>query len=87
MKSIHQQVKEIRLAKGWTQERLANESGLVQEAISRFENGEKGATMGTLSRLATALGKEIEFTELAEPNLVSSKKSNAKGAKRPKQII
>ena len=69
MKDIHQQVKEIRLAKGFTQQQLAEKSGVVQEAISRFEKGEVGATMATLVKLATALGKEVDFTELAEPHL------------------
>lgn len=69
MKSIYQQVKEIRLAQGFTQKQLALEAGLVQEAISRLEKGEKGATMKTLIRVARALGKKIVFTELAEPFL------------------
>lgn len=73
MKSIQQQVKEIRLHKGWSQERLALEAGMVQEAISRFESGYKGANMDTLISIAAALGKQIIFTELAEPNLVTNK--------------
>lgn len=69
MKRVHQQVKEIRMAQGMTQEELALKAGLVQAAISRFEKGERGVTMNTLIRIAWALGKKIEFTELAEPNL------------------
>lgn len=70
MKSIYQQVREIRLAKKMTQEELADRAGLFQEAISRFEKGKKGATMDTLIKIAVALGKKVDFTELAEPNIV-----------------
>lgn len=70
MKSIFQQIKEVRLSQGLTQKQLAIRSGLkYQEAIARFEKGEKGVTMDTLYRIARALGKEIVFTDLAEPNL------------------
>lgn len=71
MKNIYQQVKEIRMALGFTQDELARRCGLKQEAISRFEKGEKGATITTLIAIATALGKKLHFTEMAEPYLTA----------------
>jgi transcriptional regulator with XRE-family HTH domain len=73
MKSIYRQVREIRMAQKMTQEELAQKSGLMQTAISRFEKGERGATMDTLTKIAAALGKTLDFTDLAVPHLISVK--------------
>lgn len=53
---------EIRLARkvtGLTQIELAEKSGVPQETISRLERGHSNPTLGTLEKLAKAMGVEI----------------------------
>lgn len=61
------------MAKGMTQKSLGLKVGMSQPAIARFEAGDTGmgTTMTTLIKIATALGKRVEFTELAEPYLTA----------------
>ena len=47
-------IAELRRAKGWTQERLAGESGITVRTIQRLEAG-KDASLDTISRIAKAL--------------------------------
>ncbi len=51
-----QNVRAARLARGWTQERLAQESGLATVQISRIERGKREVRITTLVRLVAALG-------------------------------
>lgn len=56
---------EIRLARkvtGLTQIELAEKSGVPQETISRLERGRSNPTLGTLERLARAIGVEINVS-------------------------
>jgi transcriptional regulator with XRE-family HTH domain len=48
-------VRELRAARKWTQERLAEESGLAAVQLSRIENGEHEPKLTTIIRLARAL--------------------------------
>jgi transcriptional regulator with XRE-family HTH domain len=48
-------VKAARLAKGWTQERLAHETGLATVQVSRIERGVREVRLTTLTRLLKAL--------------------------------
>jgi DNA-binding XRE family transcriptional regulator len=43
---------------GWTQEQLAEHSGIGQTEISKIERGRKSPTLDTYARLAAALGME-----------------------------
>ena len=43
---------------GWTQEQLAERSGIGQPEISKIERGRKSPTLETYARLAAALGME-----------------------------
>jgi transcriptional regulator with XRE-family HTH domain len=55
-KAICHQLRAIRDALGWSQERLAQETGMNQNAISRLESADYGRpTITTLKRLAAAL--------------------------------
>jgi transcriptional regulator with XRE-family HTH domain len=71
-RGIAEQLRETRLSRGWTQERLARESGKVQETISQLEDPNYGRyTHKTLERLARALDvglmvKLVPFSELAD---------------------
>ena len=51
-----QVLKELRARKGLTQEALALEAGTERNHISALERAEKGPSLGTILRLAHALG-------------------------------
>lgn len=53
-------IKELREAKGWSQNKLAKESGLAQSFIHAIEAGKKSPTMRSLRKLSQALGVPIE---------------------------
>lgn len=50
-----ERVRSAREARGWTQEALAAKTGLVQEQISRVENGARDIRLTTLLLLIEAL--------------------------------
>ena len=50
---------QLRLAKGWSQNRLSEEAGLSQTYISYLEAGTKSPTIKTLEKIAQALGVSI----------------------------
>ncbi|HMI82119.1 MAG TPA: helix-turn-helix transcriptional regulator [Solirubrobacterales bacterium] len=50
-----QNVRALRLEKGWTQEDLADRSGLTSVQISRVERGVREVRLTTLLRLMSAL--------------------------------
>ncbi len=55
-------VRELRKAKGWSQEQLAEAAGLDRTYIGRCEAGRQNATLKTVYALATALG--VDATDL-----------------------
>ncbi|MGE0065784.1 MAG: helix-turn-helix domain-containing protein [Solirubrobacterales bacterium] len=55
VKRFGENVRAARLAKGWTQERLAQETGLATVQISRIERGVREVRLTTLLRLVEAL--------------------------------
>jgi transcriptional regulator with XRE-family HTH domain len=54
-----QNVKKVREQKGWSQDRLSEETGLHRTYISGIERGVRNPTIEIVQRLATALGVEI----------------------------
>jgi DNA-binding XRE family transcriptional regulator len=54
-----------RLAKQLTQEQLAKKAGVTQNTIARLESGTNNPTIATVSRVASALGKELRLVGLA----------------------
>lgn len=54
-------IQQLRITRGWTQERLATESGVAVRTIQRLESG-KDANLETVALLAAAL--EVPATEL-----------------------
>ena len=65
-KLVGENVRRIRPKKGWTQEQLADVSGLSQQYISGLESGRRNPTVVTLHEVAQALG--ISPVELLEPS-------------------
>lgn len=49
-------VRRLRKAKGWSQEELADRSGLHRTYIGAIERAEQNITVETLARVAVALG-------------------------------
>lgn len=54
-------LREIRKERQWTQLALAEEVGLDIAHISRIERGEKAITLGTVIKIAEALGMKVYF--------------------------
>ena len=57
VKRFGENVRAARLAKGWTQERLAQETGLATVQVSRIERGVREVRLTTLLRLSRALAE------------------------------
>lgn len=54
--SMHDiRLREIRKARGYTQNKLAIKSGLSRQAIVVIESGQKSPTLNTLAKIANAL--------------------------------
>jgi transcriptional regulator with XRE-family HTH domain len=49
-------VRRLRLERGWSQEELADQSGLHRTYVSQIERGRKNATITVVEKLAVALG-------------------------------
>jgi transcriptional regulator with XRE-family HTH domain len=55
----------IRRSRGWTQEELAERSGLTQQYLSGLERGRRNPTIVTIYELSVAL--EVSHIELVNP--------------------
>ncbi len=66
-------LKEVRELHGWSQKKLAEESGVSRDSISNYETGHRQAWPATARRLADALGVEIAdlLQEPARPKEVA----------------
>jgi len=69
-----QVLQELRTKKGLTQEALALEAGTERSHISALERGEKGPSLGTILRLARALGVSAGEIMAMVEDKVSGKK-------------
>jgi len=58
---LAQQVREMRLARKFTQKILAEKAKMPQSVIARLESGEHSFSLGTLCRVAKVFGKEIQL--------------------------
>jgi predicted transcriptional regulator len=50
-----------RIAKKMTQAQVAEKAGVKQVIIARLESGTANPTVGTVSKVASVLGKELEL--------------------------
>ena len=61
MQSIGDRIKELREAKNWTQDDLADAAGIHRVTIAKYEAGKVEPKSTSLSRLATALEVDAGF--------------------------
>lgn len=57
-------LRELREAKGMTQEALAHEADLDRAYVSRVERGERNISLENIERLALALGVKIRVSSI-----------------------
>jgi len=57
--SIAQQIKNLRVKMGYTQEEMAEKLGVIQQYVSKLEAGSENLTIDTLKRIAQVLGKKL----------------------------
>ncbi len=51
-------VRQLRKARGWTQEELASKAGMEYKYLGAIERGEKNLTIGNIEKIAAGLGLE-----------------------------
>jgi transcriptional regulator with XRE-family HTH domain len=78
LKSLGERIRDLRKARGWSQERFADVCGVHRTYMGHLERGEKNVSFNTLVRLADALG--ITLPELLAEN---GSRSGKKKAPRP----
>jgi transcriptional regulator with XRE-family HTH domain len=68
--ALGRQVARIRLARNWTQARLAREAGVARVTISQMEAGRRGVSLNTFLRVLHALGLQGHIqTLLPDPTV------------------
>jgi methanogenic corrinoid protein MtbC1/DNA-binding XRE family transcriptional regulator len=65
---LGRRVQELRSARGWTQQELADAAGLDRTYISGLEHGKQNPTIGALLRLATALAAPLDRLVVLGPS-------------------
>jgi transcriptional regulator with XRE-family HTH domain len=60
-------IREVLEEKGWTQQDLANESGLTKAYVSLLINGKLNLTLDTVDTLQKALGTQILAAQREAP--------------------
>lgn len=71
MSTIADQVRLLRISKGWSQEELAARCGLHRTYVGAVERAERNITVGTLCKLAQAL--DCDVTDLLSLNIRGNK--------------
>lgn len=61
MDTIGARIKYLRDARGWTQERLAEEASVSKSFISELENDRRNTSSEKLLEIATVLGASLDF--------------------------
>ncbi len=66
MATVGERIKEVREAKGWTQERLASEAEISKSFLSEVEKHGKNISLDLLLKVATALGASVGYLASGE---------------------
>lgn len=56
---LARKIRDTRIRLGYTQNGIAKKLGVIQQFISKIENGHENLSVGTLKRIADAFGKRI----------------------------
>jgi transcriptional regulator with XRE-family HTH domain len=72
LKRIGQNLKKLRMKQGWSQQRLADEAGIVRRYLPELESGRKNVSILTLEKLAAAL--QVPVTAIVGNASVPAKK-------------
>lgn len=56
-------IREQRLSRGWSQERLANKVGLKGPSIMRYESGTQWPPLDVAEAIINVLGGKLELTD------------------------
>lgn len=76
---IGARIREVREAKGWTQDDLAREARMSKSFLSEVETGKRNLSTESLLRVATALGASVEY-------LMTGQRAEGISASEPLQI-
>lgn len=83
MAAFHERLRELRHAKGWTQEDLGRAAGLSVFAITKLERGVTNPSWATVKSLAKALGVSVQAFENDEG--ISSAAGTEEAEKKPRR--
>jgi transcriptional regulator with XRE-family HTH domain len=75
MATVGERIKHVREAKGWTQEKLADEAKISKGFLSEVEKHGKNISLELLLKVATALGASVGFLASGEGINPGEKKS------------
>ena len=74
MATVGDRIRKVREAKGWTQEKLADESKVSRGFLSEVEKRGKNISLDLLLRIANALGASIGYLATGEGEQLGERK-------------
>jgi transcriptional regulator with XRE-family HTH domain len=77
LKQLGERIRDLRKARGWSQERFADISSVHRTYMGHLERGEKNVSFNTLVKLADALG--ITLPELLAEGAPLKKRASQQG--------
>jgi transcriptional regulator with XRE-family HTH domain len=72
--TVGERIKQVREAKGWTQDKLAQEAKISRGFLSEVEKHGKNISLDLLLRVAAALGASVAYLATGEGSTPSEKK-------------
>ncbi len=75
MSTVGERIREVREARGWTQEKLAGAAKISKSFLSEVENKGKNISLDLLLRVATALDASVEYLATGGGDEAKSRKS------------
>ena len=86
---VVKRIRDLRRARRWSQEKLAEKAGLSRDAISRIERGDREPRLETLKLIAEALGlklsKMLDFD--AQPRSSREREAQLRGIERSLDMV
>jgi len=69
-----EKLRELRLAKGWSQKQLAEKAGASQQGLAKWESGERQPDFSSVVKLCRALGVHTAVFENCEFGEIEDKR-------------